>query len=179
MEYHLKNGETVTIRVPTPQDAAALVSLMITADSQTRFLARNPGEFERNFTVEQEAAYIQSMRNNPNLQWYVAEYQGKLVGNCSALVPSPGERFRHRGGVAFSLLREYWGLGIGGRMMEHCLAWCRDNGCEQVELDVVAENERALRMYKSFGFEPTGKKPRALKYPDGSYADEICMVKYL
>ncbi len=179
MVYQLKNGETVTIRVPTAEDASALVHLMIAQDSQTRFLARNPGEFQRGFTVEREAACIRSMESNPNLQWYVAEYQGKLVGNCSALVPSSGERFRHRAGVAFALLKEYWGLGIGGKMMESCLAWCREHGAEQVELEVVAGNERALGMYRSFGFEETGLRPRALKYPDGSYADEYCMIKYL
>lgn len=178
MEYQLKNGETLTVRAPTPADAAALVDLMATADGQTPFLARNPGEFARSFTVEREAALLRSLPANPNLQWYVAEYQGRLVGNCSALVPSPGERFRHRGGVAFSVLREFWGLGIGGKLMESCLAWCRAHGCEQVELEVVAGNSRALAMYKSFGFTVTGTRPRALKYPDGSYADEYMMVKF-
>lgn len=41
-----------------------------------------------------------------------------------------------------------------------------------------AGNKRALRMYKSFGFEVTGTRPRALKYPDGSYADEYMMTKF-
>ncbi len=178
MEYLLKNGETLTVRPPTPEDAAELVSLMVKADGQTPFLARNPGEFDRQFTVEREAEILRALPANPNLQWYVAQYGGRLVGNCSALVPAPGERFRHRGAVAFSVLREFWGLGIGGRLMETCLAWCRAHGCEQVELDVVAHNERALRMYKSFGFTVTGTRPRALKYPDGSYADEYTMVKF-
>lgn len=177
MDYPLKNGETVTIRPPVPEDAAGLLRVLSTADTQTLFLARNPGEL--GFTVEQEAELIRSIGNNPDHRWFVAEYQGELVGNCSAGLVSRGQRFRHRAGVAFALLKEYWGLGIGGKMMEHCLAWCRDHGCEQVELDVVAENGRALGMYKSFGFEPTGTRPRALKYPDGSYADEIPMIKYL
>lgn len=178
MEYRLKNGEVLTVRPPTPADAAELVNLMVTIDGQTRFLARNPGEFERSFSVEREAALIRSMEENPNLQWYVAEYQGRLVGNCSALVPSPGERFRHRGSVAFSILQEFWGMGIGGKLMEACLAWCRTHGCEQVELDVVAGNSRALQMYESFGFTVTGTRLRALKYLDGSYADEYVMVKF-
>ena len=76
MVYQLKNGETVTIRVPTAEDASALVHLMIAQDSQTRFLARNPGEFQRGFTVEREAACIRSMESNPNLQWYVDSYGG-------------------------------------------------------------------------------------------------------
>lgn len=177
MDYKLTNGETVTIRPPRVEDAAELLRMLSTADTQTRFLARNPGEL--NLTVQQEAAMIQAMQNNPDMQWYVAEYQGKIVGNCSALLIARGQRFRHRGGVAFALLQEYWGRGIGSSMMEACLAWCEEHGVEQVELDVVDGNQRAIHMYEGFGFEAVGTKPRAIKYPDGSYADEISMILYL
>ncbi|MCI9257715.1 MAG: GNAT family N-acetyltransferase [Acutalibacter sp.] len=107
------------------------------------------------------------MEENPDLQWYTAFCQGRLVGQSSAgLVNGRWQRRRHRAQVGFVVLKAFWGLGIGGRLMENCLAWCRQQGCEQVELDVVAHNQRALDMYKSFGFEAVGLRPRALKYPD-------------
>ena len=177
MKYQMKNGETLTLRPPTVEDAAELIKVMRQMDTESPFLARNPGEFS--FTIEQEQTLIEAMAQNPDQQWYSAFYQGRLVGQCSALLVSRGQRFRHRGGVAFALLKEFWGWGIGGRLMENCLAWCREQGCEQVELDVVAKNERALGMYKSFGFAVTGTRPRALKYLDGTYADEYSMVKFL
>lgn len=178
MDYQLKSGETLTVRPPVPEDAAEMVALLTTADTESRFLIRNPGEFE--FTVEQEAEFIKSVQENPNLQWYTAFYRGRLVGQSSALLVNPGrQRCRHRAGVGFVVGKDYWGLGIGGKLMESCLGWCRERGCEQVELDVVAGNQRAIQMYKSFGFEITGTRPRALKYPDGSYADEYLMVKFL
>ena len=177
MEYQLKNGETLTLRPPTVEDAAELIKVMRQMDTESPFLARNPGEFS--FTIEQEQTLIEAMAQNPDQQWYSAFYQGRLVGQCSALLVSRGQRFRHRGGVAFALLKEFWGRGIGGCMMEACLAWCREHGVEQVELDVVAGNQRALAMYKSFGFAVTGTRPRALKYLDGTYADEYSMIKYL
>lgn len=177
MEYQLKNGETVTIRVPTPEDAAGLVHILTTADTESPFLIRNPGEFD--YTEEQEASLIQSVLDDPGRQWYVAEYHGKLVGQCSAALVNRRQRCLHRGMVGFVLLKECWNLGIGSKMMENCLAWCREQGLEQVELEVVAENERALHMYKGFGFAVTGTRPKALKYPDGSYADEYFMIKYL
>ena len=70
-------------------------------------------------------------------------------------------------------------MGIGGKMMEACLAWCREKGAEQVELEVVADNMRALSMYLSFGFRVCGTRPHALRYADGSYGDEYMMVKTL
>lgn len=178
MDCLLKNGETVTIRPPVAEDAQGMVDLFRAADRESPFLIRNPGEF--GFTVEQEAALIQSVGENPDLQWYTAFYQGRLVGQSSAgLVNGQWQRCRHRAQVGFVVLKEFWGWGIGGRLMENCLAWCREQGCEQVELDVVAKNERALGMYKSFGFAVTGTRPRALKYLDGTYADEYSMIKYL
>lgn len=177
MEFRLKNGEALTLRPPTVQDAKALIQVMRQMDAESPFLARNPGEFS--FTIEQESALIKAMEDNPDHQWYSAFCQGRLVGQCSAGLISRGQRFRHRAGVAFALLKEYWGLGIGGKMMEICLDWCRAHGCEQVELDVVAGNQRAIGMYKRFGFEITGTRPRALKYPDDTYSDEYSMIKYL
>lgn len=178
MDYRLKNGETVTIRPPVRSDAQGMVDLFHAADRESRFLIRNPGEF--GFTVEQEAALIQSVEENPDLQWYAAFYQGRLVGQSSAgLVNGRWQRCRHRAQVGFVVRKDSWGLGIGGRLMENCLAWCKERGCEQVELEVVAQNQRALGMYESFGFAVTGTRLRALKYPDGTYADEYCMIKYL
>ena len=63
--------------------------------------------------------------------------------------------------------------------MEECLKWCVENNVTQVELDVVATNQRALTMYKNFGFEVVGTMPKALKYLDGTFADEYKMVKFL
>ncbi|MEY8311794.1 GNAT family N-acetyltransferase [Oscillospiraceae bacterium 42-9] len=178
MDYLLKNGISLTIRPPVPEDAQGMVELFRAADEESPFLIRNPGEFD--FTVEQESALIKTMEENPDLQWYTAFCQGRLVGQSSAgLVNGRWQRCRHRAQVGFVVLKAFWGLGIGGRLMENCLAWCREHGVEQVELDVVAGNQRALDMYKSFGFEVVGLRPRALKYPDGTYAGETAMIKYL
>jgi len=107
------------------------------------------------------------------------EYNGKIVGQCSVGIVRNNDRYRHRAAVAFILLQEYWGLGIGGKMMEECIKWCTAHGITQIELDVVKDNERALKMYQSFGFEIVGTQPKALRYPDGTYADEYLMVKML
>lgn len=75
------------------------------------------------------------------------------------------------------ILQEYCNLGVGGKMMEECINWCKAKNVTQMELDVVKENERAINMYQRFGFEIIGTIPRALYYQDGTYADEYLMVK--
>lgn len=55
----------------------------------------------------------------------------------------------------------------------------KEHGITQIELDVVKNNDRALKMYQNFGFEIIGTKEHALKYQDGTYADEYLMIKKL
>lgn len=177
MEYTLKNGKTVMLHPAMPDDAAALIHIMKTADSETRFLAREPGEFS--FTEESEREFIARQAADEGHAMFVAEYDGQPVGLCSVGLVRRNLRYLHRAETSFVLLKGWWGLGIGGRMMEEVLRWCKDHGCTQLELEAVTENRRALGMYLGFGFEIVGRVPRALKYADGTYADEYRMVKYL
>lgn len=175
MEYQLKNGKTVTIRKPKPEDAESIINVMSIADIETRFLARNPGEFCT--PVEREKEIINNVLNDNDVEWFVAEYESKVVGQCSVGLVRRTARYRHRAEVAFVILQEYCNLGIGGKMMEECINWCKAKNVTQMELDVVKENERAIKMYQGFGFEINGTIPKALYYQDGTYADEYLMVK--
>ncbi len=177
MLYPLHNGGQVTVRRPEISDAQAIIHVIATADTQTRFLAREPGEFS--VTVEQEQKMISQMAEEADSAWFLAEYEGNVVGQCSVGLVRKNKRFRHRAEMAIVLLQEYWGLGIGSRLMETCIGWCREKGVSQLELMVVADNHRALKLYQSFGFEITGTIPNALSYQDGSFADEYYMVKKL
>lgn len=177
MEYLLKNGKKATIRTIKTEDAEAMISLISTVDTETLFLARNPGEFDTG--VEKERAIIDGVLNNPNSTWFVAECDGRVIGQCYVGLVSGYQRFRHRAELSFIILQEFCNMGIGGKMMEECLKWCKVHQVSQAELDVVTNNERALKMYRDFGFEIVGTVPKALKYLDGSFADEYKMVKFL
>ena len=50
---------------------------------------------------------------------------------------------------------------------------------EQVELEVVAQNTRAIALYEKFGFVKIGDLPHYYKYRDGSYADALRMLRVL
>ena len=174
MKYELRNQKTVEIRVPTLDDAEAIVELIKQADTETLFLAREPGEFVT--SVEREKEVITGVINDSDQQWFVAEYEGKVVGQCSIGLIRRVVRYRHRAEVAFVILQDYCDLGIGGKIMQECIRWAKENGVTQLELDVVAKNERAIKMYEGFHFEKVGVMPKALRYSNGEFVDEYNMV---
>ena len=174
MRYELKNGKTVIIRKPAIEDAASIVNIISAADSETPFLARNAGEFC--ITEEQEKIFISNILNDNDSDWFVAEYDGKVIGQCSVGLVGKTERCRHRAEVSFVILKDYCGIGIGGKLMQQCISWCKNKNITQIELKVVVDNKRAINMYESFGFKVTGTIPKALRYKDSTFTDEQFMV---
>lgn len=81
--------------------------------------------------------------------------------------------------MGIALYQKFTGLGIGKIMVRELCDIAKDHGFEQMELEVVADNERAIGLYKKMGFEIYGTFPRNMKYPDGTYADAHWMMKLL
>ena len=63
--------------------------------------------------------------------------------------------------------------------MELSMKVARSLGYEQMELDVIASNTRAISLYKSLGFEEVGNIPYAFKYDDGTYDNDLKMMRRL
>ncbi len=63
--------------------------------------------------------------------------------------------------------------------MDALLALAKEADYEQAELNVIEDNVSGVCLYKSHGFEVTGRNPHAYKYSDGSYGDYLFMAHYL
>jgi RimJ/RimL family protein N-acetyltransferase len=173
----LKDGREAVLRPLMPSDAEELLGVMQKIYGETRFLTRVPEEF--NFTPEEEGQILEKVCRNENAFWITAVVGGKIAGTCEARMVSDKQRLRHRATLGISLLQEYWGLGIGRALMRDIILWAREKGFEQLELGVVAGNERAIGLYRSLGFEITGSVPKHMKYQDGTYSDEYLMTLFL
>lgn len=75
---------------------------------------------------------------------------------------------RHRGELAICLKKAWWGSGAASAMMEAILAFARENGVEQVNLEVRSDNTRAIRLYEKYGFYRLCGFPAFFKI-DGEY----------
>ena len=173
----LKDGRTCILRPTHPLDAEEMIAYIKQIAEETRFVLRNPDEVT--YTLEQEREILSNLLEDQGSVMMLAVVDGQVAGNCSINGMGNKRRILHRCGMAIALKKEFWNLGIGTSMITYLTELAKQIGFEQMELDVVADNERGKKLYEKCGFTETGKHLRALKYDDGTYADEIIMIKLL
>ncbi len=162
----------IIYRAAAASDAAQLLAYLKTVGGETDNLTFGPEGIP--FTVEQEAALLEQIASSSNRRFFLALEGEKIVGN--AVVDGFGNpRFRHRCNLAITVLRDYWGRGIGTGLMERMLDFARQIGVELASLEVRSDNERAKALYRKFGFQSFGTFPRYFKI-NGQYFDVDCMT---
>ncbi len=181
MEYNktikLKNGKECILRNAVSSDGDQMLDVFIKAHGETDYLLTYPDEVK--FTAEEESEYLQKKTDSKNEIEILAEIDGKIVGTAGIERVGIHEKLSHRCDFGISILKEYWGLGIGKALLEGCIECAIKAGFEQVELEVVAENERAVKMYEKAGFVEYGRNPRDFKSRISGYQEVIYMRKEL
>lgn len=169
-------GKNLLLRTAVAEDAQMLIDYLKTACGETRYLVKEPEEIT--MTLEDEERFINNICHSENSLMLLGFLDGEYVGNCS-LTGMGTSRSRHRTSLGIALYQKYTGMGIGRVMLEKLIRTAKEMGLEQIELEVVADNERAIRLYKSAGFEIYGRFPDYMKYKDDTYADGYWMMKRL
>jgi len=99
-----------------------------------------------------------------------------IIGNAGLSVFS-NPRTRHCAGVGMMVHKDYQGMGVGTKLLQSLLD-IADNWLMlvRVELSVFIDNERAIALYKKFGFVIEGTKTKA-GIRNGAYIDEYIMAR--
>lgn len=169
----LKDGRTCVLRNGTAQDGQAALDVFILAHTQTDYLLTYPNEIT--FTADEEAEYLQKKADSENEIEILAEVDGRIVGTAGIEQISPKVKLRHRCDFGISINKEYWGLGIGRALTDACIECARKAGYEQIELEVVADNDRAVMLYEKAGFIEFGRNPRDFKSRLTGYQEVVYM----
>jgi putative acetyltransferase len=107
----------------------------------------------------------------------VAELDGRVVGSAGLYSAAPNLRRRHAMVLGVSVGREAQRQGVGsaliGALLDYADRWA---GIIRIELTVWADNERAIALYRKFGFEVEGRL-RAYGLRDGRYDDALAMAR--
>lgn len=172
-KIRLSDGRICVLRNGTAQDGQAALDNFILAHTQTDYLMTYPDEIA--FTAGEEAEYLQKKTDSENEIEILAEVDGRIVGTAGIEQRSPKLKLRHRCDFGISIDKEYWGLGIGRALTCACIECAKKAGYEQIELEVVADNERAVKLYEKVGFVEFGRNPRDFKSRLTGYQEVVYM----
>ena len=130
------------------EDAAALLAFLKIVGGETENLSYGAEGISLDLAAEQDK--LRSQAGSINNVRYLAKADGEIIGTAS-LNRKPG-RMRHRGVFGISLKRAWWGCGAASALTEAVLAFARENGFAQLDIEVRSDNVRAIRLYENLGF---------------------------
>jgi len=128
--------------------------------------------------VGKKQATIERARAANNSFLLVAEAESGIVGSVEA---RGGTRraLQHEAFVSWDVADGWRRRGIGRRLTEGLLERARAGGVlRRLELVVYAENEAAIGLYESCGFEHEGRR-RGSFFQGGRYYDDLLMARLL
>ena len=131
----LKNGKEAWLRNGDAADGSAVYEVFNATHAETDYLLSYPEE--NTFDPEQEAAFLEGKAKSPNEIEILAFVDGKVAGLAGIEAVGTKYKVKHRAEFGISILKEYWGLGLGKALTKACIQCARDAGYVQLELNVV------------------------------------------
>jgi len=163
---------TITIRRARVDDAAAIAGLMNDP-------AVYPGLMQMPYASEElhRARLVDSLAPGKADVVLVAERGGEVVGSCGMHPAGPSPRRRHVMVLGMSVRADVQGQGVGSALLQALCDYAdRWLGLLRLELSVYVDNERAIALYRRFGFEIEGRH-RGYVLRDGSFIDAYAMAR--
>jgi ribosomal protein S18 acetylase RimI-like enzyme len=154
----------VEIRRVAESDADALLDIFESVAAERIYIGTQPGFDRDRHRSDYACAAISDV-----LPGFVACEGARVVGYCSLYAQDVGYT------CGILLARDARGRGIGRALMQTLIAWARDHRIAQLHLYVFGHNERALRLYRSLGFETVAEYPRSIARTTGEIFDNVHM----
>lgn len=171
----LRDGSVLQISRPRGENAAEILEYLKIVGGETHFLLMD--EKGLGISGEREAKILEAAYVEPRGGMHFGKINREIACMFS-LSRHPRRRLAHTGEIALSVRKKYWHIGVGSAIMEALIELAKEASLKNVELGVYADNERAIALYKRFGFEEIGRH-RGRMCVDGEYYDEILMDLHL
>lgn len=173
-EFKLKDGRFSKIREIQVDDAEDMVEYLKIVMGESDFMNSYPDEIT--MTIEEEEKMIEGFNKSNTTLMIVVEMDGRIIAS-GTIIRLSKKKMHHRGNVALAVLKEFWNLGIGKKILICLEGYAMELGLSQIELDYYSGNKKARVLYDKIGFVETGKTPNAIILKDGRAYDSIKMVK--
>ena len=129
----------------------------------------------RDTSCEDALGYWQA----PGHEVFVFEENGQILGTYFLRANQHGGG-SHVANCGYVTAEHAVGRGIARAMCEHSLEHARARGFRGMQYNfVVSTNERAMKLWRSLGFEIVGRLPGAFLHPTYGYVDALVMYRNL
>ncbi len=176
MKLQMRDGRRIILRSPEPEDAAADLACMCQTAGETEFLLNGPEDVSAD--VARHAAALENVRDDPYALLLLCMHGDEVVGRLHGFV-KPGSKVRHRFRLGLCVRQAWWGQRLATAMLRTAARVAREMGCTQMELEVMAHNDRAIHLYEREGYRIVMVHPDAVRFADGRMADEYLMIRKL
>ena len=110
---------------------------------------------------------------------FVAEDNGDIVGTYCLQANQRGGG-SHVANCGYMTAVSGTGRGVARAMCTHSLDRARERGFRAMQFNfVISTNDRAVRLWQSFGFEIVGRLPGAFQHPTQGYVDVYVLYRNL
>jgi len=167
--------DKLVIRHAEVNDAEAILDYLKLVGSETENLLFGPEGVP--LSRMQEEKFITDLNASAKSCMIVGCLDEKIIGVAS-LQGSQRERVSHRAEIAISVLKAYWGSGVGTKLLKQLIHFAESKDIEIISLEVKSDNERAIRLYEKFGFSRFGTYKKFFKINE-EYYDADYMNLYL
>jgi ribosomal protein S18 acetylase RimI-like enzyme len=136
---------------------------------------------EKRFLAQVEAPPLERVQQfvadglEKNAVQFVA-LDGERVVGWADIFPDWAPAVAHRGRVGMGVHPDYRGRGLGTRLLSACLTKATAQGMTRIELEVRADNEAAIGLYRKLGFTEEGRMRRGMRF-DEVYFDTLRMAR--
>lgn len=175
--FLLKNGKEVIFRSPTASDAESFLKFRKMIPHESTHTMQYVGI--KLPTVEETAKRLTTQQEDKTTVNICAFDGEKVIATLNFRLPWDDHPWvKHLGQFGMFILREYWGLGIGKRLLELQEVHARAISVSRIEAMVRVQNERGIKLYLNSGYKIEGTREKAAKI-DGNLIDEYFIAKIL
>ena len=158
------------IRAAAPGDADAIWAIL-----ESTIRSGETYTLPVNLSRDEALAYWMA----PAHEIFVAEELGEVLGTYFLKTNQRGGG-SHVANCGYVTAAHATGRGVARAMCAHSLDHARHRGFKAMQFNfVISTNERAVRLWQSFGFDIVGRLPGAFQHPAQGFVDALVMYRSL